>query len=63
MNTCNSINSLALVKLLMKYNLTPNNKQQLILLAQRETETWTGLHRLVRKLEFKESLVDQKQQQ
>ena len=26
MNTCNSINSLALGKLLKKYNLTPKNK-------------------------------------
>ena len=63
MNTCNSINSLALGKLLKKYNLTPKNKQQVILLAQRKTATWPGLHRLARKLEFKQSLVDQQQQQ
>ena len=63
MNTCNSINSLALGKLLKKYNLTPKNKQQVILLAQRKTATWSGLRRLARKLEFKQSLVDQQQQQ
>ena len=63
MNTCNSINSLALGKLLKKYNLTPKNKQQVILLAQRKTASWSGLNRLARKLEFKQSLVDQKQQQ
>ena len=63
MNTCNSINSLALGKLLKKYNLTPKNKQQVILLAQRKTATWSGLHRLARKLEFKQSFVDQQQQQ
>tara|TARA_B100000214_G_C23555590_1_gene440452 strand:- start:240 stop:437 length:198 start_codon:yes stop_codon:yes gene_type:complete len=63
MNTCNSINSIALGKLLKKYNLTPKNKQQAILLAQRKTATWSGLHRLARKLEFKQSLVDQQQQQ
>ena len=63
MNTCNSINSIALGKLLKKYNLTPKNKQQVILLAQRKTSTWSGLHRLARKLEFKQSLVDQQQQQ
>ena len=63
MNTCNSINSLAFGKLLKKYNLTPKNNQQLILLAQRKTATWSGLHSLARKLEFKQSLVDQKQQQ
>ena len=63
MNTCNSINSLALGKLLKKYNLTPKNKQQVILLAQWKTTSWSGLHRLARKLEFKQSLVDQQQQQ
>ena len=61
MNTCNSINSLGLKKLLEKYNLTPKNKQQVILLAQRKTATWSGLHRLARKLKFKQTLVDQKQ--
>ena len=63
MNTCNSINSIALGKLLKKYNLTPKNKQKVILLAQRKTATWSGLNRLARKLEFKQSLVDQQQQQ
>ena len=63
MNTCNSINSIALRKLLKKYNLTPKNKHKVILLAQRKTATWSGLHRLARKLEFKQSLVDQQQQQ
>ena len=62
MNTCNSINSIALGKLLKKYNLTPKNKQQVILLAQRKTATWSALHRLARKLEFKQSVVDQQQQ-
>ena len=63
MNTCNSINSIALGKLLKKYNLTPKNKQKVILLAQRKTATWSGLNRLARKLEFKKSLVNQQQQQ
>ena len=62
MNTCNSINSIALGKLLKKYNLTPKNKQKVILLAQRKTATWSGLNRLARKLEFKQSVVDQQQQ-
>ena len=60
MNTCNSINSLALGKLLKKYNLTPKNKQQLVLLAQRKTATWSGLYRLARKLEFNQSGVNKK---
>ena len=63
MNTCNSINSLALGKLLKKYNLTPKNKQQVILLAQRKTAIWSGLNRLARKLEFKYSVANQEQQQ
>ena len=63
MNTCNSINSIALGKLLKKYNLTPKNKQKVNLLAQRKTATWSGLNRLARKLEFKQSVANQQQQQ
>ena len=63
MNTCNSINSIALGKLLKKYNLTPKNKQKVILLAQRKTATWSGLHRLARKLEFKQSVANQQHYQ
>ena len=63
MNTCNSINSIALGKLSKKYNLTPKNKQKVILLAQRKTATWSGLNRLARKLEFKQSVANQQQQQ
>ena len=63
MNTCNSINSIALGKLLKKYNLTPKNKQKVILLAQRKTATWSGLNRLARKLEFKQSVANQQQKQ
>ena len=63
MNTCNSINFIALGKLLKKYNLTPKNKQKVILLAQRKTATWSGLNRLARKLEFKQSVANQQQQQ
>ena len=62
MNTCNSINSIAIGKLLKKYNLTPKNKQKVILLAQRKTATWSGLNRLARKLEFKQSGANQQQQ-
>ena len=62
MNTCNSINSIDLGKLLKKYNLTPKNKQKVFLLAQRKTATWSGLNRLARKLEFKQSVANQQQQ-
>ena len=63
MNTCNSINFIDLGKLLKKYNLTPKNKQKVILLAQRKTARWSGLNRLARKLEFKQSVANQQQQQ
>ena len=63
MNTYNSINTIALGKLLKKYNLTPKNKQKVILLVQRKTATWSGLNRLARKLEFKQSVANQQQQQ
>ena len=55
MNTCNSANSKLLGKLLKTYDLTPKNKQKVIISAQRKTATWTGLHRLARKLEFIQS--------
>ena len=59
MNTCNSTNSKVLGKLLRTYNLTPKNKQKVIISAQRETATWSGLHRLARKLEFIQSAKNQ----
>ena len=49
----NLINPLALSKVLNKYNLTSKNKQQLVLLAKRQTPTCSTLQRLARKLEFK----------
>ena len=54
----NFINPLALGKVLKKYNLTPQNKQQVVLLSKRKTATWSAIHRLARKLEFKQSVVD-----
>ena len=45
-----------------KYNLTLKNKEQKVLLSKRKTATWSAIHRLARKLEFKQSVVDQKQQ-
>ena len=59
----NLINPLALGKVLKKYNLTPQNKQQVVLLSKRKTATWSSIHRLARKLEFKHSVVNQQQRQ
>ena len=60
MNTIKSTNSIVLGKILKKYSLTSRNKKQIILLAQRKTATWSALHRLARKLEFKNSAEDKK---
>ena len=57
------INPLALGKVLKKYNLTPQNKHLVVLLSKRKTATWSAIHRLARRLEFKQSVVDQQQQQ
>ena len=59
----NLINPLALGKVLKKYNLTPKNKKQIVLLSKRKTATWSAIHRLARKLEFKQSVLDQQQQE
>ena len=58
----NLINPLVLGKVLIKYKLTPQNKQQLFLFSKRKNSTWFVIHRLARKLEFKQS-IDQKQKQ
>ena len=48
----NLISPLTLGKVLKNYNLTPQNKQQVVLLSKRKTPTWTAIHRIERKLEF-----------
>ena len=56
------ISPLVLGKVLNNYNLTPQNKQQVVLLSKRKTATWTAIHRLARKLEFKQSVANQQEQ-
>ena len=50
-------------KFLKKYNLTPQDKQQVFLLSKRKTISWSAIHRLAREREFKQLLVDQQQNQ
>ena len=50
-------------KSLKKFNLNPQNKQQVVLLLKRKTTSWSAIHRLARKIEFKQSIVDQQQNQ
>ena len=57
MNTCISINSIALGKLLKRYKLTSKGKQKIIKAAQKKYSTWSGLNRLARKIVFKESNI------
>ena len=59
----NLINPLELGKGLQNYNLTPKNKEQIVLLSKRKTATWSAIHRLARKLKFKQSVLDQQQQE
>ena len=60
MNTCNSANSIKLGKLLKRFKLTPKNKQKIILEAQKDYSSWSGLERLARNLEFKNLVAQQK---
>ena len=57
MNTCISINSIALGKLLKRYKLISKGKQEIIKAAQKKYSTWSGLNRLARKIMFKESKI------
>ena len=57
MNTCISINSIALGKLLKRYKLTSKGKQEIIKVAQKKYSTWSGLNRHARKIMFKESKI------
>jgi len=50
-------------KVLNKYNLTSQNKQQVVLLSKSITTSWSAIYRLARKIEFKQSVVDQQQNQ
>ena len=57
----NLMNQLALRKVLRKNNLTPQNKEQLVLLSKRKTSTCSAIHRLTRKLKFKQSIGSKQQ--
>ena len=59
----NLINPLALGKVLEKYNLTLQNKQQIVLLSERKITSCSATNRGARKIEFKQSVVDQQQNQ
>ncbi len=58
MNSCISINSRILGKLFKRYKLTTRGKQEIAKTAQIRSTTWTGLSRIARKIEFKESITN-----
>ena len=58
MNTCVSLNSIALRKLFKSYKLTSKGKQEIIKAAQKRYSTWFSLNRLAGKIEFKESNIN-----
>ena len=58
MNICNSLNSLALAKLLKRYKLTSKGKQEIIKEAEKRDSTWSILNRLARRIVFKESSIN-----
>ena len=58
MNTCISINSIALGKLLKRYKLTSKGKKEIIKAAQKKYSTLSSLNRLARKIVFKELSIN-----
>ena len=58
----NLINPLALGKVLKRYNLTSQNKQQVVLLSKQKTATLSSIKRLARKLEFRQSVLKKQEQ-
>ena len=57
MNTCISINSIALGKLLKRYKFPSKGKQEIIKAAQEKYSTRSGLNILARKIVFMESNI------
>ena len=58
MNNFISINSKILRKLLKRYKLTARGRKEIIKEAQKKSKTYSGLNRLARKIEFKESITN-----
>ena len=57
MNTCISLNSLAVGKLLTRYKLTSKGNQEIIKAAQKKYSSLFSLNRLARKIEFKDTNI------
>lgn len=62
MNSSISIKSKILGKLFKRYKLTTRGKQEIIKTVKKRSTTWSGLNRLARKIEFKESISNKNKQ-
>ena len=58
MNSSISIKSKIPGKLFKRYKLTKRGKQEIIKTVKKRSTTWSGLNRLARKIEFKESIAN-----
>ena len=59
MNCYISTNSKTLGKLLKRYKLTIKGKVEILKAVKIRSTTWSGLNKLARKIEFKESIKNQ----
>ena len=59
MKSYSSINSKNLGKLLKRYKFTIRGKEEILKAVKLRSTTWSGLNRLARKIEFKESITNQ----
>ena len=62
MKSDSPINSKALSKLLKRYKLTKRGNEEILKAAKIRSTTWSGLNRLARKIEFKESIANKNKQ-
>ena len=62
MNSCIFIKSKILGKLFKRYKLTARGNQEITKTAKIRSTTWSGLNRLARKIEFKESIANKNKQ-
>ena len=57
MNQLTLVNSTTLGKFLIRYKLTSSGKHEIIKKAKKKSLTWSGLNKLARKIQFKESKI------
>ena len=58
MNNSISIKSKILGKLFKRYKLTTRGKQEIVKTAKIRSTIWSGFNKLVRKIEFNESIIN-----